>query len=229
MKLLLLLVSSLCVLPASGFAPLPLSPNTGRQSQHHLSILGSTSSGTSEATTNNNVAATNKISIDPKEAVKIFGRLADKYILLDSSGGMCCYSACKDCEFRLPDGGYKMADQSASRPKWICAYDARNFEASGKQHSSKWSMEIFQNGPAVTREEFVQAVLKMPYNPPLGGPYVGASSAAIEDTAAVAFLFDLLAGEKEKLTKHRMGTRLKELAGGEEGLTWAAFSEHMTQ
>lgn len=26
------------------------------------------------------------ISVDPKEAVKLFGRLADKYILLDSSG-----------------------------------------------------------------------------------------------------------------------------------------------
>jgi hypothetical protein len=33
-------------------------------------------------------------SIAPKEAVKLFGRLAEKYIMLDSSGGMCCYSAC---------------------------------------------------------------------------------------------------------------------------------------
>ena len=33
-------------------------------------------------------------SISPKEAVKLFGRLAEKYIMLDSSGGMCCYSAC---------------------------------------------------------------------------------------------------------------------------------------
>ena len=33
-------------------------------------------------------------SIVPKEAVKLFGRLAEKYIMLDSSGGMCCYSAC---------------------------------------------------------------------------------------------------------------------------------------
>jgi hypothetical protein len=121
-----------------------------------------------------------------------------------------------------------MADQSASRPKWICAYGDRNFEASGKQHSSKWSLEIFTDGPAVTKEQFIQAMTKMPYNPPLGGPYVGASSAAIEDTTAVAALFDLLAGEKEKLTKHRMGTRIKELAGGEEGLTWAKFSEVMT-
>ena len=120
-----------------------------------------------------------------------------------------------------------MADQSASRPKWICAYDDRNFEASGKAHSSKWGMEIFKDGPAVTKDQFVQAIMEMPYNPPLGGPYVGASSAAIEDTAGIEALFALLAGEKEKLTKHRMGTRIKELAGGEEGLTWAGFSQAM--
>ena len=35
-----------------------------------------------------------EVAVDPKEAVKLFGRLAEKYIMLDSSGGMCCYSAC---------------------------------------------------------------------------------------------------------------------------------------
>jgi hypothetical protein len=122
-----------------------------------------------------------------------------------------------------------MADQSASRPKWIPAYDDRKFEASGKEHTTKWSTEIFTSGPAVTKDEFVNALVEMQYAPPLGGPYVGASAAMIEDTSAATYLFDLLAGEKEKLTKHRMMTRLKELAGGEEGLTWAAFSEHLTQ
>ena len=39
-------------------------------------------------------ATAEEVTIDPKEAVKIFGRLAEKYIMLDSSGGMCCYSAC---------------------------------------------------------------------------------------------------------------------------------------
>lgn len=39
-------------------------------------------------------------SLDVKEKAKIFGRMADKYILLDESGGDCCYSGCKDCEYR---------------------------------------------------------------------------------------------------------------------------------
>jgi hypothetical protein len=186
------------------------------------------SAETSEAATTDLPAIS--IAIDPKEAVKLFGRLADKYILLDSSGGMCCYSACTDCEYRLPGGGYRMADQTASRPKWICGYDQRNFVASGKQHASKWSLEIFtdSNRTAVTKQQFVEALVDMAYNPPLGGPYVGASAAAIQDTTAAACLFDLLAGEKEKLTKHRMATRIKELADGEEGWTWAGFSDKMT-
>ena len=38
-------------------------------------------------------------TIDPKEAVKLFGRLAEKYIMLDASGGMCCYSACSGKDY----------------------------------------------------------------------------------------------------------------------------------
>ena len=36
-----------------------------------------------------------EIVVDDKQLVKLFGRLAEKYIMLDASGGMCCYSACK--------------------------------------------------------------------------------------------------------------------------------------
>jgi len=167
------------------------------------------------------------VSLEPKEAVKLFGRLAEKYIMLDASGGMCCYSACSDCEYRNPDGGYIMADQSASRPKWIPVYDHRAFESSGKQHTSKWSSDIFKNGPAVTKEEFISALVGMTFSTPLGGPYVSASAGKIEDTNAAELLFDVLAGEKEKLTKHRMGKVMRELANGEEGLTWPSFSKSL--
>lgn len=116
-----------------------------------------------------------------------------------------------------------MADQSSSRPKWIPAYDHREFQ-SGKEHTTKWSTEIFTEGPAVTKDQFVERVIGMTFAPPLGGPYLAASAAVIEDETAAANLFDVLAGEKEKLTKHRMSTRMKELAGGEEGFTWNHFS-----
>lgn len=170
-------------------------------------------------------------SIDPKEAVKLFGRLAEKYIMLDSTGGLCCYSACTDCEFRLPGGGYRMAEQTASRPKWIPCYEKR-LSANGKEHVSKWASEIFVNVdndqsllPAVTKELFVERVKGLSYAPTLGGPYLTASAATIEDESAAERLFDALADGKENLTKHRIATRLKELADGEEGLSWKSFAE----
>ena len=168
-------------------------------------------------------------TLEPKEAVKIFGRLAEKYIMLDDSGGMCCYSACSDCEFRLPGGGYKMADQSAARPKWIPSYEHREFESMGKEHSSSWSREIFESRPCVTKEEFVEKVKDMKFTPPLGGPYMSASAAGIEDDYALEKFFDVLAGEKEKLTKQRMGTRIKEIGNGNEGLVWSDFISALTE
>jgi hypothetical protein len=168
-----------------------------------------------------------ELSIEPKEAVKLFGRLAEKYIMLDESGGMCCYSGCQDCEYRLPDGGYRMADQSAARPKWIPVYEERCFSSQNKEHKAKWSTEIFTGAPsvlAVTKEDFVNAMVGMAYAPPLGGPYVGASAGTLEDTTATERLFDLLANGKEKLSRHKMSVRLKQLAGGEQGLTWKDFS-----
>lgn len=195
----------------SAFAPSPI-----------VSHSRSTSSLQSETATTESSVDT--IQTDPKEAVKLFGRLAEKYIMLDSSAGLCCYSGCSDCEYREPGGGYRMADQSSARPKWIPCYDERKFESQGKEHTTKWSTEIFVDKPVVTKEEFVERVVNMVFAPPLGGPYMAASAAAIEDESAAATLFDVLAGEKEKLTRHRMGKEMKVLSNGEEGLTWAMFS-----
>lgn len=161
---------------------------------------------------------------DPKEAVKLFGRLAEKYIMLDASAGLCCYSGCSDCEYREPGGGYRMADQSSARPKWIPCYEQRVFEAQGKDHTTKWSSEIFADALVVTKGEFVARVTAMEFAPPLGGPYLPASQAAITDAAAAGALFAVLAGEKDKLTRFRMGKEMKTLSHGEEGMTWNMFS-----
>ena len=217
MRLMLLLIA------CAGFATtaysfVPPIPSTGRSRTHHLF----STSTDSEAAAERAVPSSN---VDPKEAVKLFGRLAEKYIALDSSGGDCCYSACTDCEYRLPGGGYIMADQSAARPKWIPHYEARN--SSNREHVTKWSSQIFADGPAVTRPEFVERLVELEYAPPLGGPYVGASAGGIDDTAAAEHLFDVLADGKSKLTRHKMSVRLKQLADGEEGMTWPAFQRAM--
>jgi hypothetical protein len=71
----------------------------------------------------------------------------------------------------------------------------------------------------------VAAMIDLVYAPPLGGPYIAASGAAMDGTGAAEALFHLLAGGKEKLTKHRMGLTLKELSGGEQGVSWKHFAD----
>ena len=180
---------------------------------HRTSVLYSTTEEVMDA-----------ITIDPKDGVKLFGRLAEKYIMLDESGGMCCYSACKDCEFRLPGGGYRMADQSASRPKWIPVYEERVFANQGKEHTAKWRSSIFDGKLFVTKDEFVESILELDFATPLGGPFVSKSAGTLEDPTGAEYLFDILAEGKEKLTRHKMHLSLTKLSEGEAGLTWPNFS-----
>ena len=183
-------------------------------------------SATCSSTTTTKLQSTvEAVELEPKEVVKVFGRLAEKYIMLDESGGMCCYSACKDCEFRLPDGGYRMADQSAARPKWIPVYEERVFAGQGKEHIAKWKSEIFAEGTTrVNKGEFAQAVANLDFATPLGGPFVSKSAGTIEDTAVAEALFEILAEGKDVLTRHKMGMALNKLSEGESGLTWPKFS-----
>jgi len=182
------------------------------------------------------------VELDAKQIVKVFGRMAEKYIMLDASGGMCCYSGCKDCEYRLPGGGYVMADQTASRPKWIPCYDERVFENSGKQHVSQWSQQLFflnnddeNENVEITQDQFVAAVEeKMDFVPPLTNkaPYLSASAAKkVDDQAAIRQLWNLLTATSSKntLTKRQMKKQLKQLSNGEEGWTWNNFNAAMTE
>lgn len=118
-----------------------------------------------------------------------------------------------------------MADQSSSRPKWIPVYDNRNFETLGKSHESKWSQVIYADRVVVNEQEFVEALCGMEFVTPLGGPYLSKSAGEQLETEAALALWQLLATGKEKLTKHSMSKRLQELAGGEQGLTWAMMEE----
>lgn len=225
--LLLLLFSWTGFRTAAFTAPsilIKLSTHCNEQHYRAQQLLCSTANADKETST----TAATTIDIDPKEAVKLFGRLAEKYIALDSSGGDCCYSACTDCEYRLPGGGYIMADQSSARPKWIPAYEQRN--SNNREHVTVWSSQLFTDygQPAVTKDEFVERLVALDYAPPLGGPYVGASAATIDDTTTAEHLFDVISeGKDKKLTKYKMSVRLKQLADGEEGLTWPAFSRAM--
>jgi len=171
---------------------------------------------------NSSSSSSPSTQIDAKEQVKIFGRLAEKYIMLDETAGMCCYSACKDCEYRLPDGGYRMADQSAARPKWIPVYQSRSIN--GKQHETKWSTMVWQDNDVLDKAMFVERVLALDYAPTLGGPYLAASAAHIEDDTSISLLFDIISQGKPELSMKDAQRRWTEISNGEQGITWAMFT-----
>ena len=133
-----------------------------------------------------------------------------------------------------------MADQSASRPKWIPVYEDRVFANVNKEHVAKWKIGLFGTGsadggrdgesnfvPSLSKQEFVAGLVDLEFVPPLGGPFVSKTAATIEDTTLVEYLFDVLSNGKEKLSRYKMSLGLKDLADGEQGLTWASFSEAM--
>uniref|UniRef100_A0A7S1BTJ5 Uncharacterized protein n=1 Tax=Corethron hystrix TaxID=216773 RepID=A0A7S1BTJ5_9STRA len=77
---------------------------------------------------------------------------------------------------------------------------------------------------AVTEEEFVEKVSAMAFAPPLGGSFCSAKDGKEIEPEIIRCFFRLLVREgSEKLTRHRMSTRMKELAGDEEGLNWKNF------
>ena len=99
----------------------------------------------------------------------------------------------------------------------------------GKEHTSAWSKDIFTSGASVSKDDFIERVKDMKFTPPLGGPYMSASSATIEDDYALGKFFDLLAGDREKLTSHRMSISVKEIGNGNEGLIWSDFINALTE
>lgn len=120
-----------------------------------------------------------------------------------------------------------MAEQTASRPKWIPAYDQR--ATASDVHHSKWSSSLFGEADVLSKEAFVESITALEYAPPLGGPYVGASAATFENTNAMEHFYDILTdGNTKPLSISSMTKRLKTLANGEEGITWAAFERILT-
>ena len=168
-----------------------------------------------------------KIYKDIKEKAKLFGRLSDKYILLDSSGGSCCYSGCTDCEFRDDSGGYKMSEMSAARPKWIVPYSRRTFGSTEgiKDHAASWSRIFGDDGRGkVTVDDFAESLRSLEYKQPLGGPYLSVPDGSDISDGALEALWNEVSGGKKKVGVKDMERVVETWAGGE-GVMWNKFAE----
>ena len=77
------------------------------------------------------------------EVAKLFGRMSDAVLYLDPAVGACCHSACDDCEWRDPEGGYRFDMLKAVKNKWVCCYVHRNFEDErGRSAESAWRAHV---------------------------------------------------------------------------------------
>ena len=103
------------------------------------------------------------------DAAKIFGRLAENTLYLEKEVGVCCHSACSDCEWRLPDGGYRFDVMKASFTKWVPCYLSRDFEDERGCHTPAWAEALFPDGAAaVSREDFDARLSAMEYASAMG-------------------------------------------------------------
>ena len=107
-------------------------------------------------------------ALSSADAAKLFGRLAESQLYLDAAVGACCHSACSDCEWRLPDGGYRFDMLKSTVAKWLPCYVVRDFEDERGCHTTAWSSALFPDGAAVSRGDFDERLTAMEFGMPMG-------------------------------------------------------------
>lgn len=163
--------------------------------------------------------------IDVKEYIKIFGRLGEKMIFGDASAGLCCHSACENCEWR-----YSFDVMQSARPKWIPTYRENRFE-DGREHIAKWS-GLFEDGDApVNKEQFCERLAALKFDMPLGpAGFLTAKQADVSEEAMSAF-WEYISRGKPTLSPKQMQIRLTKMLEdptGAEGVMWPDFIDCLT-
>ena len=163
--------------------------------------------------------------VDVKEYIKIFGRLGEKMLFGDASAGLCCHSACENCEWR-----YSFDVLQAARPKWIPTYRENKFE-DGREHVAKWSTIFEEGDEAVTKEQFCERLAAIKFDMPLGpSGFLTAKQADLSQEALDAFWEHMSRG-KPTLSPKQMQIRLRKMldpSSNEEGVMWPDFIDSVT-
>ena len=158
------------------------------------------------------------------DAAVLFGRLCESKLYLDPAVGDCCHSACSDCEWRLPDGGYRFDLLTATRPKWIPCYIHRDFEDTRGSHTPRWVSAFFpaaaggdvESAAPIDRAGFETALQDLAFDMPMGPRgNLNAETAALS-AGALETIWSYLAGGEETLSAGRMIGRLQEMSLAED-------------
>jgi len=152
-------------------------------------------------------------SVTAAEAATLFGRLSEKSLYLDAAVGACCHSACSDCEWRLPDGGYRFDILHAARPKWVPCYILRDFRDERGSHQPQWIKALFsQPDEPINRQDFDAALQQMPFNMPMGPKGTIKAEQSDLSPATLGAFWNWLAGDAPLLTSQTMRERLQDMS-----------------
>jgi len=178
--------------------------------------------------------ATSASALSTRDACLLFGALAEPLVHLDPEVGACCHSACSDCEWRLPDGGYRFDVLKATKPKWVPCYLRRDFGDERGCHEPRWASALFPGGGEVTRAQFGEALAGLGFEMPMGPRGSVGADGGMPESAADA-LWAWLAGDGDALTPEGARTRLQAMAEdpqaegavgeGPDHLVWKEFAK----
>ena len=153
---------------------------------------------------------------------QLFGRLADKVLLLDVPGAGtpemkdCCHGGCDNCPYsRIFD------EMRAGKAKWVAFYGYRE-HIDGRNHQSPWSETLFAGKEALTKEEFCSSLQALPYQACLGPMKSVPVDEPPRDETVEAF-WDILqegADDGSSLTVESMAQGMMRLTGEEHGAMW---------
>ena len=104
------------------------------------------------------------------EAAKLFGRFAEQQLYLDKNVGARCHSACSDCEWRDPEGGYRFDVLKSTVPKWLPCYLERDFHDERGCHVPTWSRALFPDGEGerLSSDQFAARFASLDFAMPMG-------------------------------------------------------------
>ena len=148
--------------------------------------------------------------VSTAEVAKLFGRFAENVLHLDRDVGACCHSACSDCEWRTPDGGYRWDVMKAMQPKWVGCYRERDFEDQRGCHAPKWATTLFAESDDIGRDEFAARLRGMEYAEAMG-PKGKVLDAMPSDEVLDLFWETLAGADAETLSFQSMRARARPL------------------
>lgn len=169
-------------------------------------------------------------NIGTTELVKLFGRLADKQLLLDVEGAgtpemmNCCHGGCDNCNYsRVFD------NMAAGRPKWIAMYSDRQL-VDGRRHVSKWSQLFCDECSTLEKEMFIERLKNLSYQSCLG-PSISVDPNDLPTEDTLNSLWDILTRyateptEKTiiEMSSNNMVEALRSFIQSEHGATWTEW------